>query len=353
MQYLIDPEHADHDSTASGRGPGCLAALLKVARRHGVSSSRVLARTGLSESDLAEPGCVVARDAEHQAIDNLVTLCGDMAGLGLEVGAECRFTTLGPLGFAMVSSPSLEEATRLVLDYADLFDPFVTLHLQGDEARFGLTVRAGLVAPALGRFVMERAVSALLSTWRGIARRPVTPLDVAFTFARPATDEPYARMLGVRAGFSAAQTRLSMDVQELALPLPHADAYAVRAAEEQCRLLRSAARVGQGVAGRVRALVHAHPDGLPEMEQVAASLCLSVRTLRRRLQKEGTTYAALCDAIRESTAERLLSHRHLPIEHIAGRLGYAEPSSFIQAFKRWKGCTPGAFRSAALSTAAQ
>jgi AraC-like DNA-binding protein len=82
------------------------------------------------------------------------------------------------------------------------------------------------------------------------------------------------------------------------------------------------------------------------MGEVAAVLCMSERTLRRRLHKEGTTFAALCDEIRRSTAEQLLSCSRLPIEHIAGRLGYAEPASFIHAFKRWKGRTPGAYRSA-------
>jgi AraC-like DNA-binding protein len=82
------------------------------------------------------------------------------------------------------------------------------------------------------------------------------------------------------------------------------------------------------------------------MGEVAAAMCMSERTLRRRLQKEGTTFAALCDEIRRSTAEQLLTCSHLPVEHIAGRLGYAEPASFIHAFKRWKGRTPGAFRSA-------
>jgi AraC-like DNA-binding protein len=81
------------------------------------------------------------------------------------------------------------------------------------------------------------------------------------------------------------------------------------------------------------------------MEQIAAALCMSERTLRRRLQKEGSSFSALCDTIRESMAVQLLACRHLPIEHIAGRLGYAEPASFNHAFKRWKGSTPGAFRS--------
>jgi AraC-like DNA-binding protein len=353
MQRAFAPTRFDNDSTASGRGPGCLAALVEVAVQRGASSSRVLARTGLSGSDLAEPDCVVTREAELQAIETFVALCGDVPGLGLEVGARCGFTTFGPLGYAMVSSPTLEDTSYLVLDYADLFDPFVTWQMQREDARFALKVRARMVPPELARFVVERAVSGLLSTWRSIALREVTPLEAAFGFACPATDAPYSRLLGVRARFSAIETRLTMDLREFALPLPHVDAYAVRAAEAQCRLLRNAARNGQSVAGRVKALVRARSERLPDMEQVAATLCMSERTLRRRLRKEGTTFAALSDAILESTAEQLLGCHHLPLEHIAGRLGYADTASFIQAFKRWKGCTPRVFRSAVSSKVTQ
>ena len=338
--------HFDHASRVGGRGPGCLAALSDVARRRGVSTARLLAGTGLAESDLANPGCVIPHEAEHHAIENLIALCGDGGALGLEVGARYRFTTLGPLGFAMVSGSTLADATRLVLDYADLFDPFVTLELQGDESRFGVTVRPRLVSPELVRFVTERAVSALLTTWRDIARRDLLPHSVSFAFARPAADEPYSRLTGLRVGFAATHTCLSMDADDMALPLAHADAYAVRAAEAQCRQLRDTLRDRSSVAGRVKTLLRAHSEGMPDMVEVAATLCMSERTLRRRLQKDDTTFAALSDEIRRSTAEQLLSCSHLPIEHIADRLGYAGPASFINAFKRWKGRTPGAFRSA-------
>jgi AraC-like DNA-binding protein len=321
-------------------------ALLDVARQRGVSAARLLAGTGLTEGDLAHPGCVISQDAEHHAIENLIALCGDVPGLGLEAGARYRFTTLGPLGVAMVSGSTLADATCLALNYGDLFDPFATLELQSDDLRFGVTVRPRLVAPGLVRFVKERAVAALLATWRDIARRELLPSGVSFAFARPTVDALYSRVTGLHVGFASTHTQLSMNAADMALPLVHADPYAVRVAEGQCQQLRNAVRDRASVAGRVKTLLRSHSEGVPEMGEVAAVLCLSERTLRRRLQKEGTTFAVLCDEIRRSTAEHLLSSSHLPIAHIAGQLGYAEPASFIHAFKRWKGRTPGEFRSA-------
>lgn len=41
---------------------------------------------------------------------------------------------------------------------------------------------------------------------------------------------------------------------------------------------------------------------------------------------------------------RLLTHSPLSVEQIAWQLGYADPSNFNRAFRRWQGCTPQAWR---------
>ncbi|MFD2400258.1 helix-turn-helix transcriptional regulator [Prauserella oleivorans] len=71
---------------------------------------------------------------------------------------------------------------------------------------------------------------------------------------------------------------------------------------------------------------------------------MTVRTLRRKLAAEGTSYRALVDEVRETVAEDLLATPALSVEQIAHRLGYSEASSFIHAFTRWKGVPPREFR---------
>jgi AraC-like DNA-binding protein len=79
------------------------------------------------------------------------------------------------------------------------------------------------------------------------------------------------------------------------------------------------------------------------MDSVARQLVMSPRTLRRRLEAEGTSYRALVDEVRQALAEEMLATGALTVEDVAIRLGYAEASSFIYAFKRWKGTTPAAY----------
>ena len=78
------------------------------------------------------------------------------------------------------------------------------------------------------------------------------------------------------------------------------------------------------------------------MSEVAAHFFLSQRTLSRRLEDEGSSFRELVDDVREGVAAELLETAKLSVESVAERLGYAEPASFIRAFKRWTGVTPAA-----------
>jgi len=68
------------------------------------------------------------------------------------------------------------------------------------------------------------------------------------------------------------------------------------------------------------------------------------RTLLRKLSQEGATYQKLLDDVRKELAEWYLLQTREPIDGIAERLGYADPSNFSRTFRRWFGTPPGKFR---------
>ena len=85
----------------------------------------------------------------------------------------------------------------------------------------------------------------------------------------------------------------------------------------------------------------------PERAQAAAALGLSERTLARRMQALGLSYTAVLDAARHQAALHALAQADRPLGEISQSLGFAEPSVFNRAFRRWTGCTPGQWRQAA------
>ncbi|MBF3306782.1 helix-turn-helix transcriptional regulator, partial [Pseudomonas aeruginosa] len=103
-------------------------------------------------------------------------------------------------------------------------------------------------------------------------------------------------------------------------------------------------QVRGGLAGRIRDRLLRTPGHLPDMQTLAMELHLTVRTLRRRLDDEGSSYRLLLDEVRQALAEELLATGAIRLEEIAERLGYGEVSNFSHAFRRWKGMTPRQYR---------
>ena len=72
---------------------------------------------------------------------------------------------------------------------------------------------------------------------------------------------------------------------------------------------------------------------------------MTSRTLRRKLEAEGTSYSELLDGVRHALALDYLSTSTLSAADIASALGFSEVASFRRAFKRWTGSTPADLRS--------
>ncbi|GAA4875386.1 AraC family transcriptional regulator [Ferrimonas pelagia] len=93
----------------------------------------------------------------------------------------------------------------------------------------------------------------------------------------------------------------------------------------------------------------ANGQSCPSIDVAAKNFCLSEQTFRRKLKQSGKTYQELKERARRDRAIELLSRSRLPIDRIAEQLGFAEPSSFIRAFRSWTGRTPVAYRNAQAS----
>lgn len=82
----------------------------------------------------------------------------------------------------------------------------------------------------------------------------------------------------------------------------------------------------------------------PSLELIASALNTTTQTVRRKLKKENTSYQEIKDQLRQDSAINFLCNSNLPINDIALRLGFSEPSTFHRAFKKWTGTTPGHYR---------
>jgi AraC-like DNA-binding protein len=81
------------------------------------------------------------------------------------------------------------------------------------------------------------------------------------------------------------------------------------------------------------------------MDATARDLGMSARSLRRRLSEERAVYADLVEEARANCAKRMLTDPHASVQEAAYAMGFASPTAFARAFKRWTGVSPSAYRS--------
>jgi len=84
----------------------------------------------------------------------------------------------------------------------------------------------------------------------------------------------------------------------------------------------------------------------PAADQMAARLHVAEATLRRHLKHEGYTYQSIKDDLRRDIAIGELQGTRRTIADIASAVGFAEPSAFHRAFRKWTGMRPGDYRPA-------
>ena len=83
-------------------------------------------------------------------------------------------------------------------------------------------------------------------------------------------------------------------------------------------------------------LISAIPGGHFSIEDIAAKLGVSGRTLQRNLSAENTSYKEQLQAVQKSMTFSYLNMK-LGTDEITNLVGYTETNAFLRAFKKWTG----------------
>ncbi|MFI1917458.1 AraC family transcriptional regulator [Nocardia sp. NPDC020380] len=331
------------------RGTASVAVMVEFAGEHGVPAERILAGTGLTGRQLADPDAQIPAETELAVVRNLLREVTGVPALGVEVGRRYRISTFGIFGYACVTSPTLREAISLALRYYRLGFAFCTPIVESRPREVVTWIHHDTIPADVQQFLAERDIIAMHRVMSDLlgARVDFTRAE----FGYPATDqaERLESLFGIRPQFDRAHTVFGIDPDLLAQPLPQANQPTWAVCVAQCRdlLHRRSARTGIAAEVRDRLLPGSGATGFtapPSFDTLSRTLNVSPRTLRRHLDAAGTSYRVLLDEVRQTLAEEMLTATPLSVDDIAIRLGYAEATPFIHAFKRWTGTTPAAYR---------
>jgi AraC-like DNA-binding protein len=126
--------------------------------------------------------------------------------------------------------------------------------------------------------------------------------------------------------------------------MPHAHTQAHEICQAQCERLLEQMRAGPDTTTALRRLLLRRPRKLPGLNDAAAALDMNPRTLRRRLQDEGSSFTQVLGDVRMLLARDYLRTTSVPVADIASLLGFADESSLSRAFRRAYQTTPRAYR---------
>lgn len=309
--------------------------------------SRLLAGTGLTLTRLADVNGVVTPKEEMGVITNLLGQMPEPAGAGLVVGLRHQLTAYGILGYGLMSSATVRDAMILASRFLPLTYTFVKIGFfrEGKQSLVVFGVPEGL-PPAVQRFVVERAMAA---TSRVIADMTEETLVLdSFDLEYPAPLKPAAdlpdRVLGAAIRYGAQFNALRFPFAQLERALPGANPSTAAMCERLCQELISQRRTTLTTAMIVRDFLKAAPAGsLLVLGDLAGKLNISERTLKRKLQAESTSFSDLQAETLRERAQQLLAGE-MSLTQIAEVLGFADLSTFSQAYKRWTGVAPSVSR---------
>ena len=310
----------------------------------GFQATDVLASTALSIEQLSSPETRTSIQQLATVFANMQRLSNDPA-LALKAGQHIHISDYGLYGFALLTSATLRNTLNFSIDYHKLATPTTAMTLiEGDDlAHFSFDNL--LFDNNVQRFNVEFQISVVLSILKDILGGELFDCHVKLNYPKPANAEYYQAILGCPVYFDHDRAEICFQKQLLDKPLPQSNAITETMVKEMCDQLLSEQASQNALIRRIADLLMRDPTNMPNAETVASELAMTSRTLRRKLEAQGTTFQNIVDNIRRDLAINYLRNTRMSVANIAENVGFTDPANFRAAFKRWTGRTPGSYRS--------
>lgn len=272
-----------------------------------------------------------------------VAATGDKA-LGLRFGATLQLGGHGVLGHALMSCRTLKQAAELLVRHNPLRSQNGRVRLAFEGESTILSFTPAFDVPGAPHFLCDMFFAAATNGIRQLLGRELARADIELAYYPDVPASEYDRYLRVPVRFGQTANRLIGPQNIMDAPLHAAGVATAPAYLRQCEMLLRQMEAAGGYESSVRRLLLSSRGRFPAAPDVAQALALSERTLRRRLNEEGTSYQAIVNDVRNHLARQYLIDTDLSVADIGTLIGFEDLSNFRHAFRRWNGVSPSRFR---------
>lgn len=302
----------------------------------GFTTEQVLEGTGLNADAVNDENFAAVPDHYRRVIHNMLSLTED-PHLGLSLGAEFKISDLGVFGYAAMSAANLGQAREIFNKYYNYNDYFLVPknYVRQDSSYLELCEVFPLTD--LLPFAIEEFALRFINLPTTLTGRPYPILELHVTYNPPKQRDLYEKVLNCPVHYNQPRNLIKLDRSRLDDKIQLADEDTYQLCEQQCKELVQARDAGESLADKVKRTLLRMPGQFPAMDQIASSLHMSTRTLRRQLAAEDVSYQKIVDKTRKDLALQYLEHTRLTAKEISYLLGYTHVSNFRKAFKNWTG----------------
>ncbi len=319
-------------------------ALLEACARLGLDTAQILEAARIDPGTLQDPDARIPIEQVGALWRKAYELSND-PNLALHAIEVLPFGAYRVIDFLGSTAPTVGAALAKISDYFPLINDVVRLPYVVGDRHVTFAVEAPARPSTITRPYAEYTLAAIFLRTRIGTNREFRVLRVEFSHPRPADISEHERIFECPVIFGAETCQMVIPRDVWDMPRTGGDPILFSVLDTHARMLLNQLPRPHDIVGRVREAIEAElRGGSPKLESIARRLAMSPRTLQRRMRARGAFFNDVLDAMRYRTAKCYLDQGDIAVTEVAYLLGFAEPSSFNRAFKRWSGRTPTDYR---------
>ena len=308
---------------------------LRCLKQFGVEEQQALLLAGIDPRKLLQADARYNVHETHRLMD-LVNQVLEVPLAGIELAKYTDALSFGALGFAMLASPTLEDALSRLQRFAPVASSVVRFDVIQHANLTEIRIQEGVSAQSTSRATFDFCLAIMTGFLRLKGGRQASPVQVhvcePIDAAQQAQYQSYytcpvlANMNSHSLFFKSQTLRTAVRPSSKGLAQPNV-MESLQASLQQWQSI-------DATNWLIQRITEVLPDGEPRLVDLAAQLNMSARTLQRRLKQDGLFFKDILDQVRMRLSTGYLQ-QHYSVTETAYLLGFADASSYTRAHRRW------------------
>lgn len=320
-----------------------VSALYHLAKKNGLDSDSLLAQCNISKEVIDKPEVRV----RTEDLSVLQKACWDASreeSMGI-LHVRLEHGTYYMMGKLTVNQPTLQKALELGARFYNLVTRFDFIHLDIGAETTLMSFNRVKPEEDYGHLFAEMCLLAWHRYASWLIANSLPLIETRFNYPAPQHAREYSYLFPGAHKFDCHSLSLQFPTQYLSRPVKQNEA-SLKSFMNNCPLeLFRQYKADYSVSAEVKRIINRTiMDGNTSIDDVAANLFMTTRTVMRRLKDEGASFQQIKDLVRRDKAINLLTLYSVPIKEVAERVGFSDPAVFTRAFRSWTSQSPRQYR---------